>query len=178
MKIEVLNHEEYKGKRILFRYWTSYYFDIEINSKDQEETFKLIRKPFKSPQIKQFEDTLLEDWLENPKLFGAFENDELVGYIELSHESWNNRMRVANIWVEESHRGKGIGKALMEVAEKTAKEEKARALILETQSCNDKAICFYKACSFSVIGFDLFAYTNDDVGKKEFRIEMGRVIKK
>ena len=178
MTIERLNHEEYKGKKILFRYWTSYYFDIEIDKKDQEETFKLIRKPFKTPQVKQFEDTLLEDWLENPQLFGAVENDELIGYLELSHESWNNRMRVSNIWVEEGHRGKGIGKKLMEVAEKATLQEKARALILETQSCNYKAICFYKACGLSVIGFDLFAYTNDDVGEKEFRIEMGKVLKR
>ena len=178
MRIELLNNEQYKGKKILFRYWTSYYFDIEIDKKDQEETFKLIRKPFKTPQVKQFEDTLLEDWLENPQLFGAVENDELIGYLELSHESWNNRMRVSNIWVEEGHRGKGIGKKLMEVAEKATLQEKARALILETQSCNYKAICFYKACGLSVIGFDLFAYTNDDVGEKEFRIEMGKVLKR
>jgi len=176
MKITLLNNEQYKGEKIQFRYWTSYYFDIEMDRKDQEETFKLIRKPFKTPQVKQFEDTLLEDWLEKPKLFGAVENDELIGYLELSHESWNNRMRVANIWVEEGHRGKGIGKLLMEEAEKTAKKEKARALILETQSCNDKAICFYKACGLSVIGFDLLAYTNDDVEEKEFRIEMGKVL--
>jgi len=176
MTIELLNNKQYKGKKILFRYETNDYYDIEIVQTDQGESFNLIKKHFKTPQVKQFEDTLLEDWLENPKLIGAIDHDELIGYLELSHESWNNRMRVANIWVEEDHRGKGIGKLLMEEAEKTAKKEKARALILETQSCNDKAICFYKACGLSVIGFDLLAYTNDDVGEKEFRIEMGKVL--
>ena len=29
--------------------------------------------------------------------------------------------------------------------------------VLETQSCNERAIAFYKKCGFEIIGFDLYA---------------------
>lgn len=36
----------------------------------------------------------------------------------------------------------------------------ARMIVLETQSCNEAAIAFYRKNGFSVIGFDLYAYSN------------------
>ncbi len=45
---------------------------------------------------------------------------------------------------------------------------------LETQSCNEAAIAFYRKNGFSVIGFDLYAYSNDDPERHEVRIEMGK----
>ena len=53
----------------------------------------------------------------------------------------------------------------------------ARMLDLETQSCNEAAIAFYRKNGFSVIGFDLYAYSNADPERREVRIEMGRSCK-
>lgn len=47
-------------------------------------------------------------------------------------------------------------------------------IVLETQSCNENAIAFYKKHGFEIIGFDLFSYTNDDPIRHEIRIEMGK----
>ena len=176
MKIELLDNETYKGKKLLFQYRTAYFYDIEVKENEYGFNFSLVKKPYNKIMEKQFEDTLISEWLENPKLFGAIQKGNVIGYLELSHEQWNNRMRISNILVEESHRGQGIGKALMEKAYLTAVQEKARMLILETQSCNFNAISFYRSCGFSIIGFDLFAYSNQDVDKKEFRIEMAKQI--
>lgn len=176
MKIELLDEKIYKGKKLINKYTTEYFYDVEIKENEQGFGFHLTKKSLNKVREKQFEDIFLSDWLENPKLFGAIENGKVLGYLELSHEQWNNRMRIANIAVEEDYRGKGIGKALMEKAYSVAYEEKARMLILETQSCNHKAISFYKSCGYSVIGFDLFAYTNTDIENKEFRIEMGKFV--
>ena len=55
-----------------------------------------------------------------------------------------------------------------------AKQNGARMVILETQTCNENAIAFYKKNGFEIIGFDLYAYSNDDPEKHEIRIEMGR----
>ena len=52
----------------------------------------------------------------------------------------------------------------------------ARMLVLETQSCNDPAICFYRKMGFSLIGFDLTAYSQADVEKKEVRLEFARPV--
>ncbi|HOO34037.1 MAG TPA: GNAT family N-acetyltransferase [Thermotogota bacterium] len=174
MRIELLESKKYRGKQLIFKYRTERYYDIEIKRTMRGSSFALVEKQFEGVQEKQFTDTLLDEWLEDPKLFGVFDNDEVIAYLELSHERWNNRMRISNIYVEAAHRGHGIGKQLISVAEQTAGEEKVRMLILETQSCNYNAIRFYQSCGFSVIGFDLFAYSNEDVEKKEFRLEMGK----
>ena len=45
---------------------------------------------------------------------------------------------------------------------------------LETQTCNENAIAFYRRYGFEIIGFDLYAYSNTDPEKNEVRVEMGR----
>ena len=52
-------------------------------------------------------------------------------------------------------------------------EERTRALILETQSCNAAAIAFYQQCGLSIMGFNACEYSNEDIAKHEVRLEMG-----
>ena len=63
---------------------------------------------------------------------------------------------------------------LMEAIEREAAASGARMIVLETQSCNEAAIAFYRKKGFSVIGFDLYAYSNTDPERHEVRIEMGK----
>ena len=49
-------------------------------------------------------------------------------------------------------------------------------VVLETQTCNENAIAFYKKNGFDIIGFDLYAYSNTDPQRHEVRIEMGKWI--
>ena len=62
----------------------------------------------------------------------------------------------------------------MEAIEREAAASGARMIVLETQSCNEAAIAFYRKNGFSVIGFDLYAYSNTDPERHEVRIEMGK----
>ena len=78
------------------------------------------------------------------------------------------------MWIDALFRKQGLGHALMEVAKKQAIREHRRAVILETQSCNERAIAFYRKNGFSVIGFDLYAYSNRDPERHEVRVEMGK----
>jgi ribosomal protein S18 acetylase RimI-like enzyme len=137
----------------------------------------LRREALDAPMEKEFEDVLLEDYLEEPLLFGAFEAGELLGILELASENYNNRLRISNLWVKESFRRPGIGTQLMRKAEEVGIEQGRRALVLETQSCNDPALCFYRARGFALLGCDLLAYSNDDVSRREVRLEMGKVLK-
>ena len=73
-----------------------------------------------------------------------------------------------------SERSRGVGTALMKPIERAAEDAGARMLILETQSCNENAIAFYKKNGFEIVGFDLYAYSNDDPERHEVRIEMGK----
>ena len=112
---------------------------------------------------------------EQMKKMRAFEGEKLIGYVEGSIEGWNNRFRLSNICVLDfSERSRGVGTALMKPIERAAEDAGARMLILETQSCNENAIAFYKKNGFTIVGFDLYAYSNDDPERHEVRIEMGK----
>ena len=50
-------------------------------------------------------------------------------------------------------------------------------IVLETQSCNENAIALYRKIGFEMIGFDLYAYSNDDPERHEVRFEMGKKLK-
>jgi hypothetical protein len=54
-----------------------------------------------------------------------------------------------------------------------ARQKGARMLVLETQTNNVTAIDFYLRFGFDLIGLDTAAYSDDDVGKREVRLEMG-----
>ena len=105
--------------------------------------------------------------------YGAFQDGELLGIAEGSPESWNHRWRISNLCIfQEKHRRCGVATALME----KMLEEAApmRMAVLETQTCNERAIAFYRKCGFEIIGFDLYAYTNHDPEAHEVRLEMGK----
>ena len=62
----------------------------------------------------------------------------------------------------------------METITGAAKSCGARMSVLETQSCNENAIAFYKKNGFEIIGFDLYSYSNTDPERHEIRVEMGK----
>lgn len=169
MKTMLLNNADFKNKTYDFRYTSAGYYDLVYD--DFNFSFKY--QPYDEPKQLGFMDTLLGDWLENPVLYGVYEADELLGIIELSMESWNNRLRISNILVFENYRGSGVGTQLMHQAKAYAQELGARMIVLETQSCNKPAITFYQKHGFKIIGFDYASYSNEDVSKHEIRIEMG-----
>jgi len=82
-------------------------------------------------------------------------------------------VRIWEFLVREEFRNKGIGTLLIKYAVKLCKEKRARMLVLETQSCNVPAINFYLKHGFDLIGFDTAAYSNEDIGKREVRLEFG-----
>ena len=82
-------------------------------------------------------------------------------------------MRVWEFLVAEDFRKQGIGTLLMNHAILIARQKGARMLVLETQTNNATAIDFYLRFGFDLIGLDTAAYSDDDVGKREVRLEMG-----
>ena len=173
MEIRKLNPEEWAGKQFHISYTTDGYFDVHPCS----DGFVCTRKPFPQPQEKSFDDTFLSEWLENPVAYGIFEHGQMIGYAEGSIEQWNNCFRISNILVfDQNNRKKGIGSVLMKQILKEAKDSGARMAVLETQSCNINAISFYYRFGFQIIGFDLFAFTNQDMQNHEVRIEMGKIL--
>lgn len=171
MEIRPLDKETYAGRKFTARYRTAGYYDICPS----ETGFEIRYVPLETAVEKSFDDAFFDGWLEDPVAFGAFEGEELLGYVEGSPESWNNRFRISNICIfDDSRRGKGLGARLLAPMLDAARASGARMLILETQSCNENAIAFYRRNGFDIVGFDLYAYSNTDPQQHEVRIEMGR----
>jgi len=137
-----------------------------------ELTLKSLEKPLR----KSYVGTFFEKHVEEPRVFAAVLNGDQAGWIELGYEKWSNRMRVWEFLVAEEFRRMGIGNLLMKFAVKVAKEKGARLLVLETQSCNVPAISFYLKQGFKLIGFDSAAYSNEDIAKREIRMDLGLVL--
>lgn len=170
-RISLLNKEEYRRFPLRFEYETDGYYEI-IRDPNELFTIRLVRKSFSSPINKDFISHLYDDHLENPSAYAFTYQDQIIGYLEIDRYQWNNRLRLTELLILPEFRGQGAGTRLMDHAKQIAEEEHFREIVLETQTCNTKAIDFYLKHGFSVHGIDLSSYTNDDIENKEVRLEM------
>ena len=175
MEIKLLDKSIYAGYPVTIDYVSEYYFDVEIIGGDDEFNIRMIKKNFGYLYHHQGNadyERLYEKWIDNSRAFGVFDNDRLIGVMELGDE-WNGRLFINILWVDEKYRRLGIGKMLVNKAKDEMKDGNYRMLVLETQSSNYGAICFYLKQGFKLIGFDSTCYGNDDITKKEVRLNFG-----
>ncbi len=179
-EIVALPKEQWKGTPIPMATRNDSYYDFEISPLDHDGcTISIVRKPAEqdivhTPEEYDFPDGLYQDHWEKAEAYGVVgASGEMLACIEVCPEEWSNRLMVTELWVSEGLRRKGIGKRLMDKAKEIAVNQKRRAVILETQSCNTKAIAFYLRQGFELIGFDTCCYTNNDIGRREVRINLG-----
>lgn len=156
-----------------YRYKASEYYDLQILRQLESWKIELVLKPLEKILEKVSEGKLFEAHVEEPRAFVAELNGEQIGWIELGYEKWNSRMRVWEFLVREEFRRRNVGTLMMNHAVKLAKEKGARMLVLETQSCDVPAIRFYLNFGFELIGFDAAAYSNEDIAKRDVRLEFG-----
>ena len=170
-----LEREKWQGYVLSFHYISHNYYDVEINRTGDNFNVSFIKKPFDTPFVHEPSDTdkLFQPWWDDVKAWGIVENGRLIAVIETAVEEWSNRLRVTELWIDDVYRRSGIGTALMDIAVNRALVEKRRAVMLETQSRNEGAIGFYLAYGFSLIGFNACEYLNNDLERKEVRMEMG-----
>jgi len=173
VKIVELKKGDAALPKLKYKYTASSYYDLTIHRESKSWKIELVLKPLEKTLEKSSESEFFQPYIEEPRAFAAEINGVHVGWIEVGYEKWNKRMRVWEFLVREDFRRKEIGTLLMKHAVKLAKEKGARMLVLETQSCNVSAIDFYLKFGFELIGFDVAAYSNEDVEKKEVRLEMG-----
>jgi len=172
VEIAELKKNEGYLKEISSKYTSSHYYDVSLVRKSEGWEIEFTRKAFDGIQYKNYRGKLFEDHIDEPRVFVARLGNREVGWIELGYDKWNNRMRVWEFLVTEGFRKRGIGTLLMDHAVRIAHEKGARMLVLETQTNNSFAIDFYLNFGFELIGFDKAAYSNDDVEKREIRLEM------
>lgn len=171
VEIKRLEKASFAGKRFVVHYRSKGYYDIRACDRG----FRMDFVPLRQPVERSLEDEFFGEWLEAPVAYGAFEDGKLLGFAEGAIERWNNRFRISNICVfDAAVRRHGVGTLLMNAILAEAEKAGARMAVLETQSCNDNAIAFYRKIGFEIIGFDLYAYSDTDPQRHEVRIEMGK----
>ena len=180
IEIIPLPREKWKGTTIPMTTRSSSWYDFKIRPLDGNgATISIVRRPSEeeivhTPEEYDFPDSLYQDHWEKAEAYGVVgEDGRLLACIEVCPEEWSNRLMVTEIWVAEEMRGQGVGKRLMDTAKEIAVRQKRRAIILETQSCNTNAIGFYLHEGFELIGFDTCCYTNNDIARREVRIDLG-----
>lgn len=177
-RIVFLPKEMWRDHVVPICYTTNEYYDVAVERRSDGFAVSVEKKPLAVPvthtsEEYDFPDKLYADWWQDAGAWGIVEDGKLVAVIETCPETWSNRLRVTELWVAESHRHRGIGHALMELAKNQAVAEGRRAVILETQSCNVSAVGFYLHEGFTLIGFDTCCYSNRDIERREVRLELG-----
>jgi ribosomal protein S18 acetylase RimI-like enzyme len=105
---------------------------------------------------------------------GAYDGDWLAGLSIGERHAWNRSLWIWEFGVEEPCRRQGVGRRLMDGMAALGRAAGLRALVVETQTTNVPAICFYRAQGFAVEALDLSYYTNDDCDGGEVAIFMKR----
>lgn len=180
MKYEIVHlpRETWKDTIIPIGYTTDSYYNVAVNKTKKGYTVDIERKGFAKPVMHtpeeyDFPDKLYQDHCKNAYAWGVIDKGELIAAIETDAELWSNRLRITDLWVSEKYQKQGLGHGLIEVAKERARVERRRAIILETQSCNVNAIDFYRHEGFNLIGMDTCCYKNNDIQRKEVRLEFG-----
>ena len=172
---EIFPRDYPDNKKVILAYESEFFYDIKSKraGDDSHWTFDLEIRRFEHPFVKNEMLNFFGAYKKNCRYFIASIQGHEIGQLAVGHHEWNQRARIWDIYVNKDLHRKGLGTELVKFAIQKAKEWRCRSLVLETQSCNHKAICFYLRCGFTLIGFDLTAYSNEDVFKHEVRMEMG-----
>ena len=178
-EIVPLPKEKWKGTIVPIRYTTDAYYDLELTESDSGFTARMVKKQFDTPVTHRpeeynYPDKLYQDYWEKAEAYGMVgEDGALLACVEICPEEWSNRLMVTELWVADQLHRKGFGTRLMKLAKEKAREQGWRAIILETQSCNVRAIAFYRSQGFRLIGFDSCCYANNDIARHEIRFNFG-----
>jgi len=147
---------------------------------DDHAAITLQLVPFDPPYVKTY-DHLDDETVQRyagllPAGFcwGAYDADRLVGVAIAEPWAWNRSLWVWDFHIADIHRGRGIGRRLMEALAEQGRAADLRIMVCETQNTNVPAIRFYRRVGFTLDSVDLSYYTNHDFPDGEIAIFMKR----
>ncbi len=120
----------------------------KLTTENTESVYRVLCDAFDNPWSADTVNTLLQS--NQAVCFGAFEGEELVGYVAL--EWVFDEGSLTDIAVLKEYRGRGISKLLMDELVKAAKEQKLQFVTLEVRVGNVPAISLYRSYGFEDVG--------------------------
>lgn len=163
-------------KSIATGYISQHIFEI---SKD--ESFEKITYVLKRKKLKKFtkRDIFDEDSFKhysslvgNGFCLGVYDKKSLIGFCIAEPETWNSSLWVWEFHIKREYQLQGFGSKLMMELEKRSRKNDLRIIICETQNTNVPAIDFYRKNGFTIDGFDLSYYSNEDLENGEIALFM------
>ena len=107
-------------------------------------------------------------------VFVAESDGHVVGYIVLRCERWNRRGVITDLYVDRAYRGRGIGRALIDVIDSAARGAGMNRMWVETQDVNAPALRFYLAAGFVLGGLDTTLYDPATPAGREIALYLTR----
>jgi ribosomal protein S18 acetylase RimI-like enzyme len=94
------------------------------------------------------------------QVWPALDRRQAVGVAATQYEAWNGRVIVRHLYVSSSHRRRGIGRRLLNIALSAARETGARTARLEASNVNLPAMRAYERLGFGfkLCGLDTSLY--------------------
>jgi len=173
LEIVQMEKKHLEDRLTIFTYTSDWHYKVDI--REREDGWSLDLKKTKFPQtfLKHDEfDKFIQEYKGRSEIYLAFIDGIEAGQLQIELQVFNKSLRVWDIDIWPDFQRRGIGRAFMELCKKRAIELGARRMVLEVQSSNSRAIAFYRAMGFQLIGMDASNYHNDDVERGEVRLEM------
>ncbi|ASZ12768.1 GNAT family N-acetyltransferase [Chitinophaga pendula] len=165
------------GKHIHFTYTSDYHYKVVLQREAEGWQIRLQAERLAAPFVKApMEGPLFEAHKTDLRAFVALWDGVEAGLVAYNFQEWNNTIRVWDLYIAPAFKRRGIGSALMQHVKEAARQEGARAVVLESQSSNYPAIRFYLSQGFDLVGLDTISYSNEDVQQGEVRLELGWVV--
>ncbi len=113
---------------------TSFETGTILDVQADRRAFRLIERTIEPPLSKTFDLGRLDAAHEWERVWLALDGDQAIGVIATQHEWWNLRVTIWHLYVNSSHRRRGIGRRLLDTALSAAREAGARTAWLERQT--------------------------------------------
>ncbi|MGP3953921.1 GNAT family N-acetyltransferase [Streptomyces sp. 7N604] len=123
-----------------------------------DEGFALRAIVVDPPLVKRFPDDESDGMSDDLHVEVAVDDGKVCGFVVAGVEEWHHRLAIHEIGVAPTHRGYGVGSALMQRACAYGRRLGARTAWLETSNVNVPAIRAYQRMGFILCGLDTTFY--------------------
>ena len=101
---------------------------FEFNLREKKQSYRKVWETH-SDDIDE-----LNEMIAQRHSFGAFDNDELIGWVICDFREWNNSLFIENMLISEKYRGQNVGRLLIKSVNREARDLQCRIVELETQN--------------------------------------------
>ncbi|HVT01490.1 MAG TPA: GNAT family N-acetyltransferase [Patescibacteria group bacterium] len=121
--------------------------DIKILDNLSDDAISFVKDEWTKADVVHFGRKI--QWSKEKKVFQAYENDIIVGVLELTIQA--GVMYIDEVIIKQDKQGQGLGRTIMQKAEDIAREQKLHKIYLDTGK-DWPAAKFYEALGYEKTG--------------------------